>query len=619
MRSQPVAAEMAYAGAELSTEPRRWWSPLAAGYRRAIAGLESYPLERIGLAAIAAGVVLRVVAMFTMDFRSDGDTYTAMGHAWARTGTFLMPYGDVTTWNPTEPGYSNHYPPAYPFYLGLVFKVFGFGLAQAKGAALAMSLLAILASYLTTRDLYGRVSAAIVGGLVALEPHLIWVTGTGFSENMVMVFFAVTMWAIVKSLTDTRYIVFAGLAAGLAYLSRSSVGYFFVIAGVGGFVWRFLYMRWAVFRNGWYMLAIVLFGSIILAWAWRNVALFGYAEETVSLRELARVGGIGAMGVAGLALVALGALTALRKRAPAWWAFGIPVGIALLGAGLYALPGAVKLPTLHVEVPRWETSSYVRYVQTLAWQKPYDWGHAMMLKIPLFIGFLAWYIVPFAPETWRATKRVREEHTSALWLSVALVWVIAWIITAMFWVFERSWIYWLDNHRYILIGLLPLAWLVVREMRMERASARIRVILLMLSLFAAGAGTFVSPVKFSDLRAAEYMDPYLRPGDTVGVDGGTIKYAFYAYLTHPEDILVVGCSKASAAQNCTSGYGADWQQRYEPEFVVALKEESYGRGYTQVFHHNQTFWNGGVMRAALWARDDVIAERGIPTGVWVHE
>lgn len=609
---------MAYPGAEVVAPSwrARVASPLVAGYRKAARALEAYPLERIGLAAIAAGIVLRLWTMWTMDFRSDGDTYTAMGQAWALRQEFLMPYGDVTTWGPTPPGYANHYPPAYPFYLGIWFTLFGFGLLQAKAAAVFVSVAAVAAVYLTTRNLYGATAAALVGGLIALEPHLIWVTGTGFSENMVLLFFAVTMWAIVKSLHDDRYIVIAGLAAGLAYLSRASVGYFFVVAGAGGFLWRFAYMRWRVFTNVWYMAAIAIFLSIMGAWAWRNVSLFGWGEET--LRPAPFIGGAGGLlalvGVAFLALLWI----APRHRTRLRWIVGgavLAVGGAALAAAL-----AVPLPTLRIDVPRWETSSYVRYVQTLAFQNPDQWGHALWMKLPLFLGFLAWYVVPFLPESWRATKRIREEETSALWLSVFLVWVLAWAITSMFWVFEKSWIYWLDNHRYVVIGLLPLGWLLVREMRLERASTRFRVILLMLSLFAAGAGTFASPVKFSDLRAAEHMDPYLQEGDQVAVDGGTIKYAFYAYLTHPEQIQVYGCQKASGLdKSCTSGYDQTWVEEngYRPEFIITLKEhETYGPDYTRVYQHNQTYWNGGVMRAVLWAHDDVIAARGIETGIY---
>jgi 4-amino-4-deoxy-L-arabinose transferase-like glycosyltransferase len=528
---------MAFPAAQEPASPTMGAS-LAARWKRLVAALEAYPLERIGLAAIAAGIVLRLVAPLYMDLRSDGDTYAAMGHVWSMRHEFLMPWGDVTTWGPAPASYSNHYPPAYPLYLGIVFTVFGFGLWQAKLAAVAISLAALAAVYVTTRDLYGKTAAALAGGLIALEPGMLWVTGAGFSENMVLLFFALTMWAILRSLRDDRYILLAGLFAGLAYLSRASVGYFFVIAGGGGFLWRFYYRRWRLFTNVWYMGAIAIFLGIAIAWGARNVALFGYHTQ-----DLPFVG--------------------------------------------------------QVSLPRWETSSYTTYVQDLALQKPDLWRKALLAKIPFFLAFGLWYALAFPLELWKATKRIREEETSALWLSVVLVWVIAWVISAMFWVFEQSPMYWLDNHRYILIGILPLAWLVLREAQPERASFRMRYAILAVSLFVACAATFTAPVKFADLRAAEHMDPYLQKGDEIAVDGNTIKYAFYPYLHHPEDVRI---------------YGWPSDDQHHPQFIITLKSADYGN-YTQAGEFRQVYWNGGVMTAKLLVRNDVLEQRHIPTGL----
>ena len=75
-------------------------------------------------------------------------------------------------------------------------------------------------------------------GLVAIEPRLLWVTGTGFSENLVLVMFTITVWAIVKSLDKPWFIVLAGAAAGLSYITRSGMGALFVGGGLGGLAWR---------------------------------------------------------------------------------------------------------------------------------------------------------------------------------------------------------------------------------------------------------------------------------------------------------------------------------------------------------------------------------------------
>lgn len=60
-----------------------------------------------------------------------------------------------------------------------------------------------------------------MGGLVALSPHLLWVAGMGYSEGLATALFALTMWAILCSLDDERFIVLGGLLAGLAYLARA--------------------------------------------------------------------------------------------------------------------------------------------------------------------------------------------------------------------------------------------------------------------------------------------------------------------------------------------------------------------------------------------------------------
>lgn len=613
---------MAFAGAEgtqtaASRSGGRGW--LLAAYRDLAKAVEAYPLERVGLAALVAGVVLRLAAPFFMDFRADGDTYTAMGHAWALRHEFLMPYGDVSTWGPLPPGYSNHYPPAYPFYLGVVFSLFGFGLWQAKLAAVFVSLAALAVCWWCTRDLYGATPAALVAGFLALEPHLVWVTGTGFSENMVLLFFALTMWAILKSLKDDRYIVLAGLFAGLAYLSRASVGYFFVVAGAGGFLWRLMFRGWSVLANRWYLSAIGVFAVIVLSWAVRNVALFGWAAESfpgTSVVAAASIGLLGLGAVVTLPFLVRRSMRTLPNLAPGLILLGLGVALPVLALLLVTLgmDGGVLAQRWQVAIPRWETSSYTRYVQDVALQQPGKWGYALVRKIPFFVAFLAWYVVAFLPESWRATKRIKEEHTSALWLSVFLVWTIAWAMSAMFWVFEQSSLYWFDNHRYVVIGLLPLGWLLLREAKLERASTRLRVILLTLSLFAASAAVFTDPIKYSDLRAAEFMDGYLREGDEVAVDGGTIKYAFYPYLTHPEDIRIYGCEGFTAVETLTGPcHGEKDAIGNQADFVLTLRNTTY-QGYAWVGDFKQRFSDGGVMTATLYARDDVVAARGIPTG-----
>src|SRR5207247_2887141 len=82
-----------------------------------------------------------------------------------------------------------------------------------------------------------------------------------YAENLITLLFVVTVAAILKSLDRPRWILVAGVAAGLAYLTKSSVGPFFLVAGLAGFSWRFRFVRWAVFRDRAYLAAIGIFGA----------------------------------------------------------------------------------------------------------------------------------------------------------------------------------------------------------------------------------------------------------------------------------------------------------------------------------------------------------------------
>jgi len=64
------------------------------------------------------------------------------------------------------------------------------------------------------------------------------------------------------------------LFAALGFLTKASVGYFFIITGIAGFLWRFYYMRWRVFKNKNYLGGIAIFLALVLSWITRNLVLF---------------------------------------------------------------------------------------------------------------------------------------------------------------------------------------------------------------------------------------------------------------------------------------------------------------------------------------------------------
>jgi 4-amino-4-deoxy-L-arabinose transferase-like glycosyltransferase len=68
--------------------------------------------------------------------------------------------------------------------------------------------------------------------------------------------------------------VLAGLFAGIGYVSKASIGWFFLIAGLGGVAYRVLFRGWRVLLNRWYWLGILVFAVPVLLWSYRNLSLF---------------------------------------------------------------------------------------------------------------------------------------------------------------------------------------------------------------------------------------------------------------------------------------------------------------------------------------------------------
>ena len=226
--------------------------------------------------ALAIGVLLRVLAAARMDIWVDGVEYAEMGHAWSLRHEFLLPdserMGRTLLWGP---GYSHHFPPAYPFALGLVFSLIGFGALQAKIANVVISLAALAAVYATTRNLFGAERAPLVAGIVAVEPSLIWVTGVGLSENFTLLFSTLTLWAFLKSLRQSWYLLPAGIFWSVVYLARASAGVFGLLPAALGAWWWWRFRGLRALLDTWCIAAGLVFAATVLGWGWRNYQLFG--------------------------------------------------------------------------------------------------------------------------------------------------------------------------------------------------------------------------------------------------------------------------------------------------------------------------------------------------------
>jgi 4-amino-4-deoxy-L-arabinose transferase-like glycosyltransferase len=232
---------------------------------------------------ILIGVLLRIYTYWSGYMFWDAPYYIQMGKSFAAGQNFILPYGE-----PFSPVYihtsepSHHFSPMYPMYLGIFFGMFGFSYELARVLSILASLLLILTIYFTSQNLFGKERALIVTALVSVDPNIMMTTRDLMPENLVLMFFALTIWAIIRALKDDRFMLLAALFAGAGYLTKSSTGYLFIIAGVGGFTWRFLYLRWTVFKRKYYMVAIAIFLGIVGLWAWRNISTFGWPNWETS-------------------------------------------------------------------------------------------------------------------------------------------------------------------------------------------------------------------------------------------------------------------------------------------------------------------------------------------------
>jgi dolichyl-phosphate-mannose-protein mannosyltransferase len=401
----------------------------------------------IGLVSI--GVLLRVVGLFTGFVAADASVYAVMGESLLTSGEFIVPLGEWYSDN-WAPAYSHHYSPAYPTFLAPFLAAAGLTSFAVRFAAFVSAILLLVVAYLTTRSLYGTDKALLVTAVVAVDPVLVASAAVGYSEGFLTLFFVLTMWAILKSLKDERYMLLAGLFAGIAYLTKGVLGWFFLIAGIAGLAWRFHYLRWRVFRQVHYLAAIAIFGGFVALWSLRNLVRF-WDGSAVSL------------------------LTA------------------------------------------WQSSAYFAGATNEALHSPGDLLFILAVRIPLYAGLFlflgAWWLKEL-----RGSLTLSDEHNSGLWLSVALVYLLAWLISGVLWIHERGPIFWLDQTRYVVMGNVVILWLVVKDASIQGRIFRRKYVAMVAVLLTVAVLVLVQPASGA-AQGFRVLRERVGPGDVVAIDG----------------------------------------------------------------------------------------------------
>lgn len=225
-------------------------------------------VEKASLAVLAASLAVRVVQAWTYGGHLVWDVawYATMARSLLATGEFF---------EPATGNFTHHYPPLWPILLAAGTALFGDAVAVSKVLAFLTGLGMVATVGGLTWHLYGRQAGLVAAAVFAALPALMHYDALGYPESLLVALYAATLWAIVMSLRRPKLILLAGLTAGLAYLTKASVGPFFLLAAAGGLAWRLHHRRLAVLRDHWYLAGGAIFATLVLAWTSRNVSRFG--------------------------------------------------------------------------------------------------------------------------------------------------------------------------------------------------------------------------------------------------------------------------------------------------------------------------------------------------------
>ncbi len=328
----------------------------------------------------------------------DGIIYQQMGQSFLQNHEFIV-----------NGNFTHHFGPIYPMYLSMFYVVFPvhLGTQIAVEILFALSLIVVFA---VTRKMYGTSPALISTSIVATFPIYVFAVSRNYSEPLLLIIYILTIYFIMESLKPEKSnrIILAGLCAGIGFLTKSGIGYFFLITGVAGFLWRFYYMKWSVFKNKNYMIAVGVFLTILLAWTTRNLYLF--------------------------------------------WDGTLPNLLVASQSSEYFQTAIIHSVTEDFG------SFFVQF-----------WFFAALTSF--FIMSYAWIFFDYLK---KAVHKIRNERISCLLLSIVLPILLAWIIGAIYFVYENEWMpdYWITYYpvsqvgylienviRYCFISLVPLSWL----------------------------------------------------------------------------------------------------------------------------------------------------------------
>lgn len=239
--------------------------------------------------------------------------------------------------------------------------------------------------------------------------------------------------------------------------------------------------------------------------------------------------------------------------------------------------------------PHWETSAYMTYVAGIAYSHPLNLAAGLFFKLPLFLAFYGIYYLVFKKELRASLAKGKEEAISGLWLSIVLMFLIGWWLSSVFWISEATPIWWLDNHRYVVVAFLPLLWLVVMEAKVEKRGFQLRALVLCGVLCAGSIGIIAQPTQMPEVKSMQWLNPHLQHDTKVGLNGSLAKYVGYPYQAR-YDIQIVNClNGVPCAEN--------------PDWLISRKLLEHPGNYTLAHEvHLPIYWGVTYLDEYIYQR-----------------
>jgi 4-amino-4-deoxy-L-arabinose transferase-like glycosyltransferase len=204
-------------------------------------------------AIVVLAFALRVGFVETTSFRAidDAGTYNRLAAQIAQLGDYKPSTGFDSGAGGTH-GPTAYFPPAYPYFLGLVDIIDGHqagGKTALLGERLSGAVLGTIAVTLlglVALEAFGAGTALAAIALAAVYPVFIELAGTLVAENLLVVFMLAAVWTALRARRARRplqWIAATGVLAGLATLSHENSGVFVIplavaAAAAAGQSWR---------------------------------------------------------------------------------------------------------------------------------------------------------------------------------------------------------------------------------------------------------------------------------------------------------------------------------------------------------------------------------------------